>query len=117
MARNGTTTTSQLEPIATSVDGGVHSLLDQGRAVADQIPGAVDEARAALNAAQEQLNGQLDGLSDRGVIAAAGFAAGVTAGLFLAGAPRVVLAVSVLPLAITVRSALNRGVRLSRLVK
>ena len=117
MAKNGTTTASQLEPIGTAVEGGMHSLIDQGRAVADQIPGAVDDARAALNAAQDQLNDQLDGLSDRGVIAAAGFTAGVTAGLFLAGAPRLILALSVLPVAITVRSALNRGVRLSRLVK
>lgn len=117
MAKNGTTTTSQLEPISDSVDGGLHSLLGQGRAVADQIPGAVDDARAALNSAQEQLNDQLDELSDRGVIAAVGFTAGMTSGLFLAGAPRVVLALSVLPLAITVRSASTRGVRLSRLVK
>jgi hypothetical protein len=116
MARNGTTT-SQLEPAGDAVDGALHSLMDQGRAVADQIPGAVDEARSALNSAQGQLNGQLDGLSDRGVIAAVGFSAGVTAGLFLGGAPRIILALSVLPVALTVRSALNRGVRVSRLVK
>ncbi|MGH2464027.1 MAG: hypothetical protein ACRDGI_01055 [Candidatus Limnocylindrales bacterium] len=110
MAKNGTAADVS-EPSAAMEDG-LRSVLDRGRAVADHLPDAVGEARAALDAAQ----GQLDLLSDRGVIAAVGFAAGVTTGLFLAGAPRAILAVSMLPLAVTVRSALTRGVRLSRLV-
>lgn len=90
----------------------LNSLVDHGRSVAGHLPDAIDEARSALGAAQ----GQMDLLSDRGVIAALGFTLGLTSGLFLAGAPRLVLAASAIPLAITVRSALTRGVRLSRLV-
>ena len=112
MARNGTSATEVGDSIGEAAGEGVHSLLDRGRAVADHLPAAVDDARSALGAAQDQF----DQLSDRGVIAAVGFTAGMMTGLFLAGAPRLVLAASALPLAFTVRSALTRGVRLSRLV-
>ncbi len=112
MAKTGITTSAERESIADAADEGFKSLLDRGRSVADHLPDAVGDARSALDAAQ----GQLDLLSDRGVIAAVGFSAGVTTGLFLAGAPRLILAVSIVPLAVTVRSALTRGVRLSRLV-
>ena len=110
MAKNGTT--ADLSEPSADIEEGMRSMLDRGRAVADHLPDAVAEARSALDAAQ----GQLDLLSDRGVIAAVGFCAGTTTGLFLAGAPRAILAISMIPLAVTVRSALTRGVRLSRLV-
>jgi hypothetical protein len=106
-----TTANSDLDDAQDATSGALHAVIDQGRAVAEQLP-SVDDAKAAFNAAQEQL----DGLSDRGVIAAVGFSAGVTAGLFLAGAPRLILALSVIPFAVTLRSAFSRGVRLSRLV-
>jgi hypothetical protein len=110
MAKNGTS--ADVSESSSDIDEGMRSIIDRGRAVADHLPDAVGEARSALDAAQ----GQLDLLSDRGVIAAVGFCAGITTGLFLAGAPRAILAVSMLPLGVTVRSALTRGVRLSRLV-
>ncbi|HEY7937903.1 MAG TPA: hypothetical protein VID26_12345 [Candidatus Limnocylindrales bacterium] len=110
MAKNGTT--ADLSESSSDVDEGFRTVLERGRSVADHLPDAVAEARSALDAAQ----GQLDLLSDRGVIAAVGYCAGITTGLFLAGAPRAILAISVVPLAVTVRSALTRGVRLSRLV-
>ena len=112
MAKNGTAPTQERETPAETADDGFKALLDRGRSVADQLPDVVDDARAALDAAQVQL----DLLSDRGVIAAVGFAAGIATGLFLAGAPRFILAVSMIPLAVTTRSALTRGVRLSPLV-
>ena len=110
MAKNGIS--ADVSESSSDIDEGMRSILERGRAVADHLPDAVGEARSALDAAQ----GQLDLLSDRGVIAAVGFCAGITTGLFLAGAPRAILALSMLPLAVTVRSALTRGVRLSRLV-
>ena len=55
-------------------------------------------------------------LSDMGVVAALGFALGVSSGLVLAGAPRVILALSAVPVALTLRSAMTRGVRPARLV-
>jgi len=112
MAKNGSSATDEQEAIADAADDGFRTLLERGRSVADHVPDAIDEARSAVGAAQSQL----DLLSDRGVIAAVGFAAGVTSGLLLAGAPRSVLAISILPLALTLRAALTRGVRLSRLV-
>ena len=112
MTTNGTSATETGESFAGAVDDGVRSLLDRGRSVADHLPDAVDDARSAIDAAQAQL----DQLSDRGVIAAVGFTAGITAGLFLGGASRLILAVSILPLAFTMRTAMTRGVRLSRLV-
>jgi len=53
---------------------------------------------------------------DMGVVAALGFALGVSSGLVLAGAPRVILALSAVPVALTLRSAMTRGVRPARLV-
>lgn len=106
MARNGHAPTQEGESLSDAVDDGIKTLIERGRAAADHLPDAVDAAQ-----------GQLDLLSDKGVIGAVGFSIGVTTGLFLAGAPRPILAVSVIPLAITVRAALTRGVRLSRLVR
>lgn len=76
-----------------------------GRAVADR-------AREALTDAQNRVNG----LSDLGVVAAAGFALGVTGSLLFAGGPRLIVACSAVPVALTVRSALGRGKRPTRLV-
>ena len=87
-------------------------MADRGRGVADQWPEAVDSARGMIGAAQEQV----DELSDQGVIAAAAFSAGVTVGLLFAGAPRFILALALMPTALTVRSALQRGIRPSGLV-
>jgi hypothetical protein len=112
MAKNGSSATDERDAVADAVDDGFKALLERGRSVADHVPDAIEEARSAVGAAQSQL----DLLSDRGVIAAVGFSAGMTSGLLLAGAPRPVLAISLLPLALTVRAALTRGVRLSRLV-
>src|SRR5450759_2300400 len=60
------------------------TLVERGRAVLERAPAVADSAREALADAQDQVNG----LSDMGVIAAAGFALGVSSGLLMAGAPR-----------------------------
>lgn len=88
------------------------TLVERGRAVLERVPAVADSAREALADAQDQVNG----LSDMGVIAAAGFALGVSSGLLMAGAPRVILALSAIPVALTLRSAMTRGVRPARLV-
>jgi hypothetical protein len=106
MAKNGSAPTHEATAVGDAVDEGIKTLIERGRAAADHLPDAVDAAQS-----------QLDLLSDKGVIGAVGFSIGVTTGLFLAGAPRPILAVSMVPLAITVRAALTRGVRLSRLVR
>ncbi len=112
MTKNGTHETDFAEAAATRMDEAARSLLGRGRAVMDQLPDAVEGARGAIGTAQ----GQVDELSDEGVVAAVAFSAGVTMGLFLAGAPRVILALTLVPTAITLRSALRRGVRPARLV-
>lgn len=113
MTKNGSHATDQAERSMEDVeDGGAASLMERGRAVAEQLPDAVDGARGMIEAAK----GQVDELSDQGVIAAVAFSAGVTIGLFLAGAPRLILALALLPTAITLRSAMQRGVRPGRLV-
>ena len=88
------------------------TLAERGRAVADQLPAMVEGAGGFIEAAAAQM----DDLSDQGVIAAVALSAGVTIGLFLAGAPRAILALALLPLAITARAAMQRGVRVSRLI-
>jgi hypothetical protein len=60
--------------------------------------------------------GRVNRLSDMGIIAASGFALGVTSGLLLAGAPRVILILSLIPVGLTVRSAFARGMRPARLM-
>ncbi len=87
------------------------TLANRGRAVLDQIPTVTDNARSALTGAQDQLNG----LSDTGVVAASGFALGLSGGLLLGGAPRAILMLSMLPVALTLRSAFGRGLRPARL--
>lgn len=88
------------------------SLAERGRSVADQIPGIVEGAGGAIEAASSQM----EDLSDQGVIAALGVAAGMAIGLFLSGAPRPILALALVPVAITARAAMKRGVRVSRLL-
>jgi hypothetical protein len=88
------------------------TLVDRGRAVLDQFPVVADSARDVLTGAQDQVNG----LSDMGIIAASGFALGVSSGLLLAGAPRAILILSMIPVALTLRSAFARGMRPARLL-
>jgi hypothetical protein len=88
------------------------ALVDRGRAVLDRVPAVADSGRDLLADAQNQVNG----LSDMGIIAASGFALGVSSGLLLAGAPRVILILSMIPVALTLRSAFARGVRPAVLV-
>jgi hypothetical protein len=83
------------------------TLVDRGRAVLDRAPAVADSARDVLSGARDQVNG----LSDMGIIAASGFALGVSSGLLLAGAPRAILILSMIPVALTLRSAFARGVR------
>jgi hypothetical protein len=87
-------------------------LVGRGRAVLDQFPTVADSARGVLAGAQDQVNG----LSDMDVIAASGFALGVSSGLLLAGAPRAILILSMIPVALTLRSAFERGMRPARLI-
>lgn len=88
------------------------TLVDRGRAVLDQFPTVADSARGVLAGAQDQVNG----LSDVGVVAAAGFALGFSSGLRLAGAPRAIFILSMIPVALTLRSAFERGMRPARLI-
>ena len=90
----------------------VDTLVERGRAVLDRAPDVADSAHDVLSGAQNQVNG----LSDMGIIAASGFALGVSTGLLLAGAPRAILILSMIPLALMVRSASARGMRPAALV-
>lgn len=112
MAKAHQTVDSPDDASATA-DGIAQTLVDRSRTVADQWPDVVDNARGMVGAAQDQV----DDLSDQGVIAAAAFSAGITVGLLLAGAPRFILALALMPTALTVRSAAQRGIRPSGLVK
>ena len=51
-----------------------------------------------------------------GVVAAAGFALGVSSGLRLAGASRAIIILSMIPVALTLRSSFERGMRPARLI-
>jgi hypothetical protein len=95
-------------PISDLADVVVHG----GRAVANRIPAAADTARDALAGAQAQVNQ----LSDTGMVGALGFAVGVTAGVLVAGAPRLMVIMSAVPVALTLRSAMTRDIRPARLV-
>src|SRR5579864_800738 len=112
MAKNGHHTEVSPDTPASAAATLTQALADRSRAVADQWPEAVDSARGMIGAAQDQV----DELSDQGVIAAAAFSAGVTVGLLFAGAPRFILALALMPTALTLRSAVQRGIRPSRLV-
>jgi len=99
-------------PDGTAIGEVADALVAGGRAVVDRVPAVADSAREALADAQ----GHVNELSDMGVVGALGFALGVSGGLVLAGAPRVILALSAIPVALTLRSAMTRGVRPARLV-
>ena len=94
-------------PDRANIGASADTLVDRGRAVLDQFPAVADSARDALAGAQDQVNG----LSDMGIIAASGFALGVSSGLLLAGAPRAILILSMIPAGFTLWSAFARGVR------
>jgi hypothetical protein len=98
---------------ASAISDVADALVTRGRAVVDRVPAVADGARGALAGAQ----GQVDQLSDAGLVGALGFTAGLTGGLFLAGAPRIILALSAIPMALTLRAAMSRGVGPGRLVR
>ena len=100
-------------PMKDRFDQATRAVMDGGRAVASQVPSAIDSARDAVGSA----SAAVDYLSDQGVIAAMALSGGVMLGLFLAGAPRLILALALLPTAITARSAMQRGVEPGLLVK
>jgi outer membrane murein-binding lipoprotein Lpp len=106
MPRNGRAATVEGES-TQPLDAAAQALLDGGRTVVDQLPQAVDGARGAIQAAKDRA----DRLSDQGVVAAVAFSLGVTLGLALAGAPRAILALALVPAVITVQSASDRGLR------
>ena len=114
MAKNQTHKTDADDDAPARADMGAlaDTLVDRGRAVLDQFPAEADSARDVLAGAQDQVNG----LSDMGIIAASGFALGVSTGLLLAGAPRAILILSMIPVALTLRSAFARGMRPARLL-
>src|SRR5450756_3066626 len=64
-------------PDGADVGALADTLVDRGRAVLDRVPAVADSAREVLAGAQDQVNG----LSDMGIIAASGFALGVSSGL------------------------------------
>ncbi len=88
------------------------TLVERGRAALGEVPNVAASAREAFADAQEQVNG----LSDLGIVAASGFALGVSTGLLLAGAPRIVVGLSTILVVLTFRSAMGRGVRPDKLV-
>jgi hypothetical protein len=92
--------------LSERVGDATDTLLGAGRSVADLLPGAVGGARGVFGVA----SAALDDLSDEALIAALGLSAGMTIGLFLAGAPRAVLALALIPTAFTMRAAMQRGV-------
>ena len=114
MAKNQTHKTDADDDAPARADMGAlaDTLVDRGRAVLDQFPAVADSARDVLAGAQDQVNG----LSDMGIVAASGFALGVSSGLLLAGAPRAILVLSMIPVALTLRSAFARGMRPARLL-
>lgn len=99
-------------PDGTTMGEVADAFVTGGRAVVDRVPAVADSAREALAGAQDHVNQ----LSDMGVVGALGFALGVSSGLLLAGAPRVILALSALPVALTLRSVMTHGVRPARLL-
>jgi hypothetical protein len=101
--------------LATAVESG-RAAIDQGRAAGraalDRAPEVAGGARDIMVSAQDQI----DELSDMGIVAAAGFAVGLSFGLMMAGVPRIFVVASAVPAALTMRSALARGIKPSRLV-
>src|SRR5262245_42807353 len=100
-----------LESVSGALDNVNEALATGRRVAAEQVPVMAANARQAFGAAEARV----EGLSDVGLAAAAGFALGVSAVLMLTGAPRIVLGLSAIPVALTLRSAANRGMRPSTL--
>ncbi len=83
------------------------ALVARGRSIGERLPGAVDGVCATMDAASDQL----EQLSDASVRSVFGLSGGVTSGLFLAGAPRVILGIALIPVAVIGRAAMQRGAR------
>jgi hypothetical protein len=99
-------------PTGADVAALADTLVERGRAVLDHVPAVAAGARGA----RADVQGQVNGLSDMGIVAASGFALGVSTGLLLAGAPRVMVGLSTILVVLTLGSVLARGVRPKRLV-
>jgi hypothetical protein len=100
-----------LDRVPEVAGGAGRAAIGTGRVALDRVPAVAGGARDILVRAQDQV----DDMSDMGVVAAAGFAVGVSFGLMMAGVPRVAVIISTIPVALTMRSALARGIRPSRL--
>ena len=105
MARAKTTDIVKPGQVTTRLRDTRHALVARGRSIGDRLPAAVDGVRGSIDAA----SGQLERLSDEGVRSAFGLSAGVTIGLFIAGAPRVILGIALIPVAIIGRATMQRG--------
>ncbi len=94
----------------TAVEGRIgafaQTVVKDGRDLASQLPEVASGARDVLSATQRGL----DHLSDGGIVAAMAVSTGFAAGLLVAGAPRLVLALALIPMGIVSRSLLTRGV-------
>ena len=89
------------------------TVVQDGRDLAGQLPDAASGARDMLTSTQRGL----DHLSDGGIVAAMALSAGFAAGLLVAGAPRLVLAIAAVPMGLVSRSLLSRGVSPSSLLR
>jgi hypothetical protein len=105
MAKANTTETVKPGQFSSRLRHTRQALVARGRSIGERLPGAVDGVRGSIDAA----SGQLEQLSDEGVRSALGISAGVTIGLFLAGAPRVILGVALIPVAIIGHATMQRG--------
>ncbi len=112
MAKKQDSDDAAAEGLRERADQASRFLAERGRAVMDQAPAVAEGVGVALGAASSQV----DELSDQGVLTALALSSGVLLGLFLAGAPRPILALGLLPIAITARAAMHRGFRVSRLL-
>ena len=112
MAKNVHSEPDVRSDVMEHIDEASPSLAERGRAIADQIPDLVKTAAGVNDGA----SAQVEDLSDQGVVAALALASGVMIGLFFAGAPRPILALGLFPVGITARAAMQRGVRVSRLL-
>ena len=93
------------------------TLVQDGRNLADrlanQLPEAASGGRDVLTLTQRGV----DHLSDGGIVAAMALSTGFAAGLIVAGAPRLVLAMAVVPMGLVARSLVSRGISPSGLLR
>ena len=91
------------------------TLVQDGRNLADrlanQLPEAASGGRDVLTFTQR------DHLSDGGIVAAMALSTGFAAGLIVAGAPRLVLAMAIVPMGLVARSLVSRGISPSGLLR